>query len=238
MEKITSLFIGFFFCGAQWLFAADAPRGNLIELHSCELYAGGCIVSSEATLGGRNMLQVWDVTGGSWQGENLGGLQAAVLSTSSGNLAEAETRADNSIVYLPETATKAQRAALLAWLKSSATLSEAKIETRVVPVSLRKTLAGVSFTAGKFASVETVPLQECLTMTCGESLWYDPRAATSQFTVAYNVSSQVNEPLLKFKWTDNHTKSVFAGRFGDAPLPKNKFIQFADNWCRPSGLLF
>ena len=30
---------------ANHLVAAEVPRGNLIELHSCELYAGGCVVN-------------------------------------------------------------------------------------------------------------------------------------------------------------------------------------------------
>ena len=33
-------------------FANDQPRGSLMEVHSCELYAADCVVSSEATLGG------------------------------------------------------------------------------------------------------------------------------------------------------------------------------------------
>src|ERR1051325_7450957 len=78
----------------------DAPRGNLIELHSCELYAGGCTVSSEAVQGGHYLLQVWDVRGGAWQGVDLTGLKAAVFSTSGDNLAEANTRADRALVYL------------------------------------------------------------------------------------------------------------------------------------------
>ena len=46
------------------VFADDQPRGSLMEVHSCELYAGGCVVSSEATLGGRYMLRAWNFTGG------------------------------------------------------------------------------------------------------------------------------------------------------------------------------
>ena len=55
--------------------AADPPRGSLLELHSCELFAGGCVVSSQATLEGRYMLRAWDFTGGSFAGADLTGLQ-------------------------------------------------------------------------------------------------------------------------------------------------------------------
>jgi hypothetical protein len=81
--------------------ADDQPRGSLMEVHSCELYAGGCVVSSEATLGGRYMLRAWNFTGGSFAGAELAGLQVALLESSSDNLAASKTAADHAIVYLP-----------------------------------------------------------------------------------------------------------------------------------------
>src|SRR5262245_33255439 len=83
-------------------FADDQPRGSLMEVHSCELYAGGCVVSSEATLGGRYMLRAWNFTGGSFGGAELAGLQVALLESSSDNLAASKTAADRAVVYLPE----------------------------------------------------------------------------------------------------------------------------------------
>src|SRR5436190_14206368 len=87
--------------------ALDQPRGSVLELHSCELYAGGCVVSSEATLGGRYMLQAWHFTGGSFQGTPLANLDVAVLHAASQNLAEPKSSATDLIVYVPEKATKA-----------------------------------------------------------------------------------------------------------------------------------
>src|SRR5690242_15385395 len=99
-------------------FADDQPRGSLMEVHSCELYAGGCVVSSEATLGGRYMLRAWNFSGGSFAGAVFSGLQLAVLESSPDNLAAAKSTADRAVVYLPQNATSAQRKALLGWLKS------------------------------------------------------------------------------------------------------------------------
>src|SRR5258708_1411198 len=93
----------FLFVGLTWLAAgslgvAGLPQGNLIELHSCEVYAGGCVVSSEATQGGRYLLQVWDIGGGSWQGADLSGLRVAVFETGRENLAAEKTRADAAVI--------------------------------------------------------------------------------------------------------------------------------------------
>src|SRR3954452_1991655 len=82
-------------------FATDQPRGSLMEVHSCELYAGGCVVSSEATLGGRYMLRAWSFTGGNFGGTELAGLQVALLESSPDNLASSKAASDHGVVYLP-----------------------------------------------------------------------------------------------------------------------------------------
>src|SRR5580704_3913118 len=100
--------------GLSWLtvipaFADSLPAGKLIELHSCEVYAGGCTVSSEAQQGGRLMFQVWDLARGSWQGVDLAGLKVAVLEASADNLADRGARPDSAVVYCPQGASAAQR---------------------------------------------------------------------------------------------------------------------------------
>src|SRR5690242_21656551 len=101
-----------FFCRVG-LAEDQPPRGSVLELHSCELYAGGCIVSSEATLDGRYMLRAWNFSDGSFNRTALAGLNLAVLQSSGDNLASPEARAGSVIVYLPQAATAPQRQALL-----------------------------------------------------------------------------------------------------------------------------
>ena len=112
MRQLALLLTVFAF--AVNLRAGDMPRGTLLELHSCELYAGGCVVSSQATLEGRYMLRAWSFNGGRYAGENLGNLGVAVLQSSSENLAAENTAAQHTVVYLPQDATSSQRSGLLA----------------------------------------------------------------------------------------------------------------------------
>ncbi|HWX22513.1 MAG TPA: hypothetical protein VN578_21640, partial [Candidatus Binatia bacterium] len=88
--------------------AAEIPRGELLELHSCELYAGGCIVSSEAPLDGRYMLRAWSFAGGNFAGSDLAGLRVAMLQSSSENLAADKAEPGKAVIYLPEDATAKQ----------------------------------------------------------------------------------------------------------------------------------
>src|SRR5881409_3186914 len=102
MKKLTLLLMGLTCLTFNAVFANDPPRGSLLELHSCELYAGGCVVSSEATLGGRYMLRAWNFSGGQFANTDLAGLQVALLESSPDNLAASKTTADRAIIYLPQ----------------------------------------------------------------------------------------------------------------------------------------
>lgn len=219
--------------------AGTQPRGNVLELHSCELYAGGCIVSSEATLGGRYMLRAWNFTGGSFQGTDLAGLNLAVLQSSEDNLATPRSHAGSVVVYLPANATSAQQDAMIGWLRSSqADLDPAtRFQTRVVPMEFNKSSAGYGFSAGAFVSVSSAPLESCTSGACGEALWYTPRATTSLFTVAVDRSSTVREPLLKLTWDDAGRRAIFLGKFGEDTPAQNLFVSSAEI-CSPAGKLF
>jgi hypothetical protein len=237
-KKLLSIFAGLNWLIASSALASGQPQGKLIELHSCEVYAGGCTVSCEAPQGGRYRLQVWDLTGGSWQGVDLTGLEVGVLATSSENLADQGTRVDASVVYLPKGASSEQQAALLSWLKSSdARLAASSIQTRVVPISLAASADRVKVKLGEFAKLETVSLGACANRSCGEDLWYEPSMQTTRFTVAFNEGSEVKEPLLRLKWNDHAKRSVFVAHFGEGGSAKNLFVNSSD-WCGPASQLF
>jgi len=232
---LLSVFAGFL--GRDAL-ASGQPRGTLLELHSCELYAGGCIVSSEATLGGRDMVRAWRFSGGDFNGVDLAGLQVAVLQSSSENLAAPQADPGQAVIYLPQSATAAQRGALLAWLNlSQPGLKEARSQTRTVALDFASTSAGCVFSAGDFLSVRTAALETCPTGACGEALWYAPRSRTSVFTVAVDRASRVTEPLLKLKWVDAGKRSVFLAKFGENTPANDLYVSTAD-LCGPAGRLF
>src|SRR5712672_2537097 len=218
--------------------SADGPRGRMLELHSCELYAGGCVVSSESTLGGRYMLRAWNFSGGNFSGTELAGLQVALLESSSDNLAASKTTADRAIVYLPQNATATPRKALLAWVKSSAPeLKSAKLQTQVVPLRLEKSENGYQFSAGDTISVSASTSAACGMGSCGEELWYTPRSTTTVFTVVANRSSHVSEPSLKLKWDDAGKRSVFLAKFGQSASAKEIYVTAAD-FCGTEAKLF
>ena len=229
MKTVCHCLIGLSWLTAQPLWAGTAPRGTLLELHSCELYAGGCVVSSEATQKGHYMLRAWSFTDGRFANENLAGLRLAVLETSPDNLAAENTTGDQAVVYLPQEATPPQREALVAWLRANAPeVKHAAVKSRTVAIALRQSHSGYAFSAGRFVSVQTAPLESCAAGSCGEGLWYKPRMTTSTFAVAMDRTSQVQEPWLKLKWIDAGKRSVFLAKFGEPGSDKDVYVTCAD----------
>jgi hypothetical protein len=238
MKKLTLLFSGLIGLGLNSALAADAPHGSLLEIHSCEVYAGPCMVSSEAPQEGRYMVRAWDFTGGSFNNTELTGLKIAVLQSSPDNLAESGSESGSAVVYLPESATQAQRDTLLAWLKTSQPdFHPAKLQTRTVPLQFTKSDKGYEFTAGNYVTVKTAPLSQCSMTGCGQVLWYEPRAATSLFTVVVNDSSKVTEPLLKLRWDATGDRNIFLARFGQAVPAHNLYVSLSE-LCGPTQALF
>jgi len=238
MKKLLLLFAGFVGFTLNGAFAAEAPHGSLLELHSCEVYAGPCVVSSESPQEGRYMARAWDFAGGSFHGADFTGLQVAVLQNSPDNLAEPDSKSGDAVVYLPQAATPAQRDALLAWVQSSQRdFHPAKLQTRVAPLQFAKSDKGYVFSAGKFLVVKTAPLRACDKGGCGETLAYQPRATTSLFTVVLNDGSKVSEPLLKLRWDAAGSRDIFLARFGQA-IPANNLYVSLGELCGQSQSLF
>lgn len=238
MKKLTLLFTGLIGLSLNSAHAADAPRGSLLEIHSCEVYAGPCVVSSESPQEGRYMVRAWDFTGGSFNNTDLTGLRIAVLQSSPDNLAESGSESGNAVVYLPVSATQTQRDTLLAWLKSSQSdFHPSRLQTRTVPLQFTKSEQGYEFTAGNFVDIKTAPLAKCQMGGCGEVLWYQPRAAISLFTVVVNNGSKVTEPVLRLRWDAIGNRDIFLARFGQVIPAKNLYVSL-DELCGPAQALF
>lgn len=214
------------FCAAGvCLRAADAPRGELLELHSCQLYIGGCIASSESTQEGQYLLRVWHFADGSHDDTLLHGLTVALLEVSDQNLATKAARPADSIIYLPQSATVSQCAALVDWLKAAnPEVVHTRVRTRILPIEFSHHGSIVSFSAGDTLQIETTPFPPCGLVSCGEALWYTPRSTVSSYTVGVTSKAVVCEPMLALKWIDHGKNNIFEGRFGDDVPTRAAFV--------------
>jgi len=219
--KIFVVLLVAFVAATSSVFAADLPSGRIVEVHSVEVYTGGCTASAQATMGGRSMLRVWSFEEGAQDGVELKGLQIAALQVADKNLAFADTQPTSAVVYLPRKATDAQRAALVSWLKAAnPEIASAPMIEKIEQIKYEQKEERISLSVGEQIALRTREIQKCDAGACGESLWYKPRSKTGGYTVIVNESSSVNEPALSLVWKDNSAKSVFFGQFGPDAKPE------------------
>jgi hypothetical protein len=215
---LFALACGFLSCSSQVFAGAidpASPRGSLLELHSCELFAGSCVVSSEANVAGNYVLRVWQFDHGALQGVPLQGLTVALLEKGDQNLAVPENAPQAAIAYLPPGLSAAQRAALLGWARLNTTVKLDDAHVKIAPLQARFGKGQVSFSAGPDLAFSGGAPVVCNVGGCGEMLWYEPRGSASSFTVDELGQSRIVEPLLQLQWMDHGRRTLFVGRFGD-----------------------
>lgn len=185
-------------------------------MHSCELFAGSCVVNSEVDQAGNYALRVWQFDQGNLNGVPLRGLTVALLEKGGeATLAVPANRALEAVAYLSPGLSATQKSALLTWARQStaAKLDDAHVKVASLQMEIAKD--AIRFSAGRGISFTGATPAECNVGGCGEMLWYQPRSAASFFAVDQVGQASIVEPLLSLQWMDHGRKTLFVGRFGD-----------------------
>jgi hypothetical protein len=216
-----------FFCSLlvalQPSFGAE-PSGEFVELHSCDLYTGGCTASSESTLLGRQLFRIWSISQGRWANQDLAGLKVALLELGSANLAENEAKVEKAVFFVPKGLGLAQKEALLFWMTSQGITASS---TRVVEaeITYQRSGATVEAAVGDSIALSTTAIGTCSSGSCGQTVWYEPQAKHSSFEVVASRVSKIRDSGLNFVWIDHDRPNVFLASFG----PDGSNVQLADS---------
>jgi hypothetical protein len=196
----------------QACFGAE-PCGEFLELHSCDLYTGGCTASSESTLLGRQLFRVWSIRQGIWNNQNLADLKVALLELGSVNLAEKGALGEKAEIIVPNGLEPARKEALLAWVTSQGIMP---VSTRVVEaaISYHRSGCAADVQVGDFISLSTTAIGKCSSGACGQALWYEPGAKHGSVEVVASLASKIRDSSLGFLWTDHDRPNVFLASFG------------------------
>jgi hypothetical protein len=203
------------------------PFGEFVELHSCDLYTGGCTASSESTLLGRQLFRGWSISQGTWDNQDLAGLQVALLELGSVNLAEKGAFVEKAEIFAPKGLAAAQEEALLSWVTSQGI---APAPTRVVEADItyqRSGRATANVAVGDSISLSTIAIGKCSSGACGQALWYEPQVKHSSFEVVASRVSKIRDSFLNFLWTDHDRPNVFLASFGS----NGRSAELADSTC-------
>lgn len=190
--------------------------GTYVEARTAEVFAGGCVINSEAGTTGREALLAWKVDRGRFDGVSLDGLSVVAAVAADANLGVHEIGGEvahtRTALFPDARATDVQRKALIAMAQ---TLSNG-IVSNVVEVSP----ASIEFVAGAEdirVTTKTVRLtvQKELNheASCGNKQWFHPLSSVHHADMGTAAENAFTGASLGTKWSDPNKRSAFFGTF-------------------------
>jgi hypothetical protein len=203
------------------LSASERTRitGEYVEARTAEVFAGGCIMNSEAETMGRQAIMAWKITTGSLDGVVLDGLTVAAAVAGDRNLGMREMGGEEptavkAIITVDPRATPAQRTALVRLVRE---LSRGLI-TEVVRVDT----ARIKFATTQNYVEISVPDQSIqLTVnkemkhdpSCGAMQWFKPFTTMAESAMGVAETHAFSGTGLGTKWSAPDKRSAFFGTF-------------------------
>jgi hypothetical protein len=193
--------------------------GEYVEARTAEVFAGGCIMNSEAETAGRQAVIAWRITSGAFNGVPLDGLAVAAAVAGDRNLGMREMGGETpaavrAIITVDARANDAQRAALAQLARElSGGLITDIVRVDVAPIRFATTAMSIEVSASDALSL-TVTKEMKHDPSCGAQQWFKP------------FSRQLTEPAmgtaethsfsgagLGSKWSAPNKRSAFWGTF-------------------------
>jgi len=197
--------------------AGESITGSYVEARTAEVFAGGCIMSSEAETIGRQAVLAWRIDQGGFDGQTLDGLRVVAAISGDRNLGIREIGGEapsyvQAVVYVDARATPAQQRALATLARS---LSRGLISdvVSVTPVAI-----AFDETADTFAvSAGDASLQVRKTIehgpACGTMLWFSPFTAVDDARIGTTMAHGFSGRGLDTRWSAPNRRSAFFGEF-------------------------
>jgi len=203
------------------VFAAEPGAritGEYVEARTAEVFAGGCIMNSEAETMGRQAIMAWKITSGSFEGVPLDGLMVAAAVAGDRNLGMREMGGEEptavkAIITVDPRATRVQRDALVRFVRA---MSRGLI-TEVVRVDT----APIKFATSQNYVEVSVPESMQLTVnkemkhdpSCGAMQWFKPFSTLEQSSMGVAEAHSFSGQGLGTKWSAPDKRSAFFGTF-------------------------
>jgi hypothetical protein len=206
---------------AAALSADDKARitGEYVEARTAEVFAGGCIMNSEAETMGRQALMAWRITSGSFDGVNLGGLTVAAAVAGDRNLGMREMGGEEptavkAIITVDPRATAAQRDALVKLVRElSNGLITHVVRVDVAPVRFATSQRYVEVSVPDNSMMLTVNKEMKHDPSCGAMQWFKPFTTLADAAMGVAEEHSFDGNGLDTKWSAPNKRSAFFGTF-------------------------
>jgi hypothetical protein len=205
---------------AAGLGADDKGRitGEYVEARTAEVFAGGCIMNSEAETMGRQAIMAWRITSGSFDGVSLDGLTVAAAVAGDRNLGMREMGGEEptavkAIIMVDPRATSAQRDALVRLVR--------ELSNGLITDVIRVDVAPVRFATSQRYVEVSVPGSVTLTVnremthdpSCGAMQWFTPFTRIANAAMGVAEAHEYSGHGLGTQWSAPHKRSAFFGTF-------------------------
>ncbi len=191
-------------------------NGTYVEARTAEVFAGGCIMNSEAGTAGRQAVLAWKVDRGAYNGVSLDGLSVVAAVSADQNLGIQEIGGAKptakAAVFVDHRATASQQMALIAMAHEfSKGIVGTVVNITPSPIEFTEDSHGVRVAAGAVALdvAKHVPHDP----SCGGMQWFQPMSSVSQATIGMTERHVFTGSSLGTKWSAPHMKSAFFGTF-------------------------
>ena len=191
-------------------------NGQYVEARTAEVFAGGCIMGSEAETMGKQAVLAWKVGHGSFNGVSLDGLSVVAAVAGDKNLGLQEiggARANvKSAMFVDERANPAQQLALVAMANE---LSGGGVGTIVQVTSSPIQFSDQGLRIHVAATQVALDVNKEMTHdpTCGATQWFHPLSSVEHATIGVADQNAFSGAALGTKWSDPNKRSSFFGTF-------------------------
>ena len=194
----------------------DSVSGSYVEARTAEVFAGGCVINSEAGTAGRQAVLAWRVDRGAFGGVSLDGLSIVAAVSADRNLGIEEhgggKATTKSAVFVDERANPRQETTLIALASElSRGIVSAVVEVTRVPIQFAESADDIRIAAGDVSlEVNKHMVHE---EGCGAMQWFRPLSSVNQATMGMTERHAFMGRSLGTKWSDPDRRSSFFGTF-------------------------
>lgn len=196
---------------------ASRVTGEYVEARTAEVFAGGCIMNSQAETMGKQAVLAWRITEGVVEGVDVSGLSVVAAIAGDHNLGIREMGGASptdvrALMYVDASATEPQRRALVTMARAAISdLPVRVLDVQAVPIVFTRTAHATEVLAG--AAVLRVDAHLHHDPSCGAMQWFHPLSQGAEAEVGLTRTQSFSGAALGTKWRQADRKSAFVGTF-------------------------
>jgi Protein of unknown function (DUF1326) len=218
MTKTVAVIVALALSGAVSASADHSSiAGDYVEARTAEVFTGGCIMNMDGETAGREAVMAWRVNRGAYGGVALDGLKVVAIVAGDvnlgthelGGIAPAEI---NSILFVDDRATSAQRDALVALARSlSKGLIGSAPDVRSSSVTFERGAESIRVQAGDARLNVATKLEH--NPSCGALKWFEPLGQVDGAAIGITKMFAFADGALNRRWQQVDQRSAFFGTF-------------------------